>query len=355
MFEAMFRDSWNGAKRSVTVTLAADSLQFEGPETPLHTWPYGELEAIARPAANQPLAITHRGQPAAQLLLGDKSSAAEIMARAPQLRRRVSVRRFGRGASWAAGLLAAMFAIGYLVLQLAPQRIAFILPDSWRDRVGTQVEAALAQGTRHCTGAAGVSALAALADRIAEGNPGLPSVSIRGYDVPVTNAFAMPGERILVTRELIRRAGRPERVAGVLAHELGHVVHRHPETQLVRVLGLQILIDAMSGGGDKASTITSMAAILSYSREAEAEADDYALAAMASAAIDPMGLREFFEQLLKDEGKRPRSAFGKIESLLSIHPGTEERIQKIHPLPEGVTARSVLSDRQWQALKEICG
>ena len=354
MIEAVFFYSWNGARRGVTITLAADSLQFEGSETPLHTWPYEELEAIARPQSGQAFGVTHKGQPGARLVFGDGSLMAALRARAPQLRRRLSDRSFGRGSAWAAGLVAAIFVAGYMVLQLVPQRIAFILPDSWRERVGAQVEAALSQGARQCSGAAGMQALAAIMAKIAEGQPGLPPVSIRVYDVSVTNAFAMPGERILITYQLIRQARRPEQVAGVLAHELGHVAFRHSETQLVRATGLQILLGMLSGG-DTASSITSVAAILSYSREAEVEADDYAITSMISAAIDPMGLKEFFEQVLKEDSNSSTGTFGKIRSLLGTHPGTEDRIHKIHPLPVDVVARPVLTDAQWKALKGICG
>jgi predicted Zn-dependent protease len=184
----------------------------------------------------------------------------------------------------------------------------------------------------------------------------MPSVSIRIYDIPVMNAFALPGERIVIMRELIARAEAPEEVAGVLAHELGHVAGRHAEAQLIRATGLQLLFSAATGGGgDTITTAAGLAAILRYSRAAEREADAYALATLRAAAIDPLGLKRFFERIRKEEGARPTGAFGNIGSIFSTHPGTDDRIKAIGPLPNGIIPRPVLSDAEWQALKKICG
>ncbi len=111
-------------------------------------------------------------------------------------------------------------------------------------------------------------------------------------------------------------------------------MRRHSEAQLVRATGLQFLLALITGGGsDTLSSIAGIAAILTYSREAESEADDLAVKLMTDAAIDPLGLREFFEIMLAEEGKPSTGTWGKIESSLSTHPGTEDRIKKIGPCP----------------------
>lgn len=356
MVNAVYFDGHSAADHQVTAMLQKDALYFEGSTTPSQAWNYAGLEAIDPHHAGRPFRITHQSQPGARLILNNETLAQDLIARAPQLKGGFSFKGAGRAAAWIGGSIAAIGIAGYLVLQFAPQRLAFVLPDSWRDRVGTQVEASLTEGARQCDGAEGVSALAAMAARIAEGNPELPPLSIRVYDVPVMNAFAMPGERIVITRELIRRATRPEQVAGVLAHEVGHVMERHSEAQLVRATGLQILLSIVTGGGsDTLASIAGVAAILTYTREAEAEADDVAIKLMTDAAIDPLGLKEFFEIILAEEGKSSSGGWRHITSVLKTHPGTEDRISKIQPLPDGITARPVMTDAQWDGLKKICG
>ena len=356
MVAALYFDGQTAADRQVTVRLDANGLQFSGDAVSPCLWSYDGLAATERHHAGLPFRLNHDQQPGARLVINDDAMVAELIQRAPQLSGGFSLRGKGRAFAWTMGVAACFLAAGYLVLQLAPQKLAFVLPDSWRDRVGGQVEVSLTEGATVCSATTGVSALGVMAGRLAEGNPDMPPLRVRVYNIPIMNAFAMPGERIVITAELIRRANRPEQVAGVLAHEVGHILKRHSETQLVRATGLQILLSIVTGGGgDTISTIAGVAAILSYTREAEAEADDVALDLMQRAAIDPMGLKEFFDIILAEEGKASDGTWRKLQSAIATHPGTEDRIKKIHPLPDDVAARPVLNDAQWLALKNICG
>src|SRR6185369_12453990 len=102
-------------------------------------------------------------------------------------------------------------------------------------------------------------------------------VEIRVVNIDIPNAFALPGGVVLLTRGLLEGAESPEEVAGVLAHELGHVLHRHALSHMIR--------NALLGGawattlGDYSGLLVIdpktayEAATLKYSREAEAEAD----------------------------------------------------------------------------------
>jgi beta-barrel assembly-enhancing protease len=353
---ATYFDGQTAADRIVTLRLGATGLSISGAEIAEHLWTYDGLSCVERHYTGLPFRMMHDDHPGARLILRDDAMVADILAQAPQLKGGFNFRGKGRVIAWTTGIAASFILVGYLVLQFAPQRLAFYLPESWRERVGGQVELSLTDGATQCKSADGVSAIAAMAARLAEGNPDLPPLAIHIYDIPVMNAFAMPGERIVITAELIRRANRPEQVAGVLAHEVGHVLKRHSEAQLVRTTGLQILLSVMTGGGgDTISAIAGVTAILTYTREAEAEADDVGLALLERSAIDPMGLKEFFDIILAEEGRPSTGTWRKIESALSTHPGTEDRIKKIHPLPDDIVARPVMTETQWRALKKICG
>ena len=108
--------------------------------------------------------------------------------------------------------------------------------------------------------------------------------------------------------------------------------------------------------GDMTTNMAFMATALRFTREAEAEADAYARETMVRAAIDPIGLKTFFEKILKLEGEHKDSpaAISGLGGIFSTHPGTEERIKQIQPLPAGVVAKPSLDADQWKALKEIC-
>ena len=83
---------------------------------------------------------------------------------------------------------------------------------------------------------------------------------------------------------------------------------------MVRIAGVQVLISVATGtsGGTNASSLAGLAAILKSSRDAEREADAYAVAMLSAARIDPMGLKHFFEKILNEEGKSSGGTFVEI-------------------------------------------
>lgn len=353
--EAIYSDGEAAADRRVVLDFGPDGLSIIGEDIAEQHWPFTSLTALERYRPGHPLRISSEVRPAARLVIAAPQSAINLLDLAPQLRGGLQPHRLQRAAVWVAVGLAVLIAGLYLVLNFAPQRLAQVLPDRWRERVGLQVEAALTNGARECHTPAAAAALSSLVNRLENGTPEMPPVTVRVYDMPMMNAFAMSGDRIVLTSGLIAGAETPDQVAGVLAHELGHAAHRHPEAQIIRATGLQVLVSAVTGGGGETlGSVAGLATILRYSRSAEEEADGYALTVLRAAQIDPLALRQFFELVLKQEGTPSTSAFGKIESVLATHPGTAERIKKIEPLPQGVITRPALSRDQWLALKAIC-
>jgi len=135
------------------------------------------------------------------------------------------------------------------------------------------------------------------------------------------NAFAIPGGIVVVHTGLIKATRRPEELAGVLAHEVQHVEQRHSLQALVKDLGLRglwLLVTGDIGGGligQAALELTS----LSFSRDAEAQADAKGFDELLEAGIDPGGMGDFFTIMAKQEGAATPPA------LLSTHPASEAR------------------------------
>ncbi len=106
----------------------------------------------------------------------------------------------------------------------------------------------------------------------------------------------------MLTRGLIAKADSPDEVAGVLAHEMGHGIEMHPETALVRALGLSAAAELMLGGsGGTLANIGIVLAQLSYTRDAERNADRHALEILKGAGVSAQGLAEFFTRVTKLE------------------------------------------------------
>lgn len=139
------------------------------------------------------------------------------------------------------------------------------------------------------------------------------------------NAFALPDGTVILTDELIELSNNnDELVLGVLAHEIGHVEHRHSLRQLYRAAGVSALIMLIGGdiGSGTEDILVQGSALLSlsYSRSAEAEADRSSVELMHKAGKDPRAIAHFFELLRDKLGDNDERDF------LSTHPATPERI-----------------------------
>jgi len=352
---ARYFDGKVAAEKAVTVTLDRRGLIISGlPGGPV-LWTASHLRAIDRPTAGSPLRLACESTPDARLVIANDAFAAEFLKRVPHLKGGLTRQRLTRYAMIVGITVLSIAALGYLVLVFAPRQIALAMPDHWRDALGAQIETSFTKDMDVCGNPAGRAALDRLAARVREANPDIPPFTLTVYDTPVVNAFALPGGRIAIFSKLIATADTPEEVAGVLAHEIGHVANRHSEAQLVRAIGLQLLLSLASGGsgGDRLGEFASVLAILRYSRDAEREADDYAQKTMSNAAIDPLGLKIFFEKMQKLEGGGLTGIFGDLGDMISTHPLTQERIDAIKPL-EG-KPRPILTSQEWQDLRDICG
>jgi beta-barrel assembly-enhancing protease len=136
---------------------------------------------------------------------------------------------------------------------------------------------------------------------------------IRVVDTDEVNAFALPGGYLYVNRGLIETAANEAELAGVMGHEIGHVVGKHGARQITKQLGLEVLVGAI-GGGDAglarqvAAEVAGVGAnmtLLKYSREAEREADQYAVQEAYDAGIDPAGMATFFDKLMALHDRDP--------------------------------------------------
>lgn len=146
------------------------------------------------------------------------------------------------------------------------------------------------------------------------------------------NAFALPSGLIVMTDELVNLAENDDELVAVLAHEIGHVVHRHGLRQVLQNSVIMLAITYATG--DVASVILAFPAMLvqmGYSREFEREADQFAMAFMRKNAIDPSHFAHILLRLeTSQRAERKQGPEHHAEQIiyryLSTHPETEQRI-----------------------------
>ena len=193
-----------------------------------------------------------------------------------------------------------------------------------------------------------------LGTRIQE-QPGTRDIPYTFYVVNIeqVNAFAIPGGHVYINRGLIERAQRLSELAGVVAHEIGHVEARHGVEQLERMQAAQagyaiasVLGHEPEGVTGAAVQVGAQAWFAHHSREDELEADSLAVLLLPDAGIAPSGIISFFQKLLAEQERRPTA----LEQWFSTHPLTQERIDHVQALIEETSPSPTLVEdtRQFQ-------
>jgi predicted Zn-dependent protease len=351
-YVARFSDGKSAESRDVLVTLSDRGVMIERPGEPDPLiWPFGALSS-AEPLSSYSIdaLLAYSYQPGASLFVADTAFARRLAEAAPHLTARAQRLRVAKPWFYAASVTA-LVAAGIWMAGLSPSRaIARMLPDSAREALGDQVLASMTKNRATCTAPAGVAALDALTDKLSKAAGGTTRFKVVVVDWELLNAFATPGERIVLTRGLIEKAKSPDEVAGVLAHEMGHGLEMHPETGIVRSIGLAAGAELLLGGsGGGLANIGLLLTQLSYSRDAEREADEQALQLLKIAGVSPQGLIDFFDRVLEIENKEGGGGPGVLRS----HPQTQERRSRVAAAQTYATVPALDADA-WAALKSVC-
>jgi len=254
-----------------------------------------------------------------------------------------------------AAVLAVVVVLGglFLAVPLAAERTITDLPISVDRQIGDAGYQQMDLGGTKVTDPIIDAAVKAMVDRLAaQALPTGFAYRIQVVRSDQVNAFALPGGQIVVYTGLLKKATRPEQVAGVLGHEIAHVTRRHGlqglAGQVGVMIGLQVLLGDASGLAGLAGQGAMTAILNGYSRDKEREADAEGLRMLMAAGIDPQGLPEFFNLLKGEAG----SEMPGMLTWMSTHPEHDERIANLRQQIAAAPSTAIRPlDLDWAAVQ----
>lgn len=361
---AIYFDGKTSARHAVTVELDHAALQVRSEDGRVLTrWPYDELEQSSAHAGVFRIGHMTSGT-LERIEVRDPALAHAIDELSiPLDRSGVTARRSRRKvvllsiAAVASLLLVGIYGIPLLATQLAP-----LVPYSWELKLGEavdqQVRAMLNPGQsgdnfecgHGAKEAEGKAALDNMVQKL-ETAAALPiPLKLKVIRHKQANAIALPGAYVYVFQGLIDKAEFADEVAGVIAHELGHVAHRDGMRSVLQAGGLAFMFGLVLGdfvGGGAVIIASKTILQLAYSRHVEAQADLYAVDLMQKVGGNPKALGTM---LLRIAGSAEPDV-----RILTNHPATKERAAYIEVAARDAVDRGgVLTPAEWAAMRTVC-
>jgi predicted Zn-dependent protease len=356
----IFFDGVTSARRPVLVELASDGLVVRDAEERdmLARWPYHELDHLAAPdgvlrlgrAGARTLARLEVRDPALATAI-DEASVPVDRSGASERRSRVKVVAWSFIAMVSL-VLGAVYGVPALADKIAP--LVPLRAERWLgEAVETQARRMLDKGDPsrpfECVEAEGRAALVKLIGRL-EAAARLPiPLDAKVVRRSEANAVALPGGHIYVFQGLVEKSENPDELAGVIAHEIGHVAHRDGTRSILQAAGLSFLFGMLLGdfAGGSAVVIGARAVLQSsYSRDVESAADLFAVELMNRAGGDVRALGAILTRIA--------GANHPGMEILRDHPDTKARVAVINSAAAAPSSQPLLEPAEWAALKRIC-
>jgi Zn-dependent protease with chaperone function len=361
-WQGQYLDGVSAVRRPVTVRIARTGLELTRPDGgDTRFWPFTEIRQTQGTYAGEVVRLERGADLTEALLVDDVAFLRALHATAPEAARRFhdpALRR--RRVYLTAGAGAGVIALGVLLYLWGIPALAGVaaarVPVAWEASLGDAVVSHLVPAGKRCEDAQRQQALDAIISALLRGAPGQPyQFRLTVVDDPAVNALAAPGGALVLFRGLLERTESAEELAGVFAHEIQHVLHRHGTRMVIQRASTGLLLAAVVGdvsglmafGLETARTLGD----LQFSRHNEEEADRDGLRMLMAAGIHPGGMLEFFRKIATRE-----SAMGTLPRYLSSHPPSDDRLQRLKVLAAAAPpAPALLPDHDWRDVRTMCG
>jgi Zn-dependent protease with chaperone function len=351
LWKAHYYDGKTAERHSCELTLApaACRVSVNGAVT---DWPWGEVSQTQGSHTGEPVRLERGGEAVIIYEEGFLRALSEI---APGFSS-----RFRAPARAGKNLLIIIFAFlitaaaGAAVYLWAIPRASAIaaekVPPSVEERLGETYATTLLDAFPECDSAEAGEAVQEMLKRLKAAAPPNP-YTFRVYLIEneMVNAMAAPGGHIIVFTGLLEATKSPEELAGVLAHEMQHVLKKHVTKGIFQEMSTGMLMSIVLGDFRGASRAVQTIGNLRYSRISEDEADRLGAELLIKADIDTKGMADFFDRLSREKNFIP-------VKYLSTHPAPDERAENIKRYASGAPKNPtpLLPGVDWETVKKSC-
>lgn len=358
MWQCEYFDGKTSQSQTVKASSSNGQMQIVADGIEIDRWHAADMQVLRDEASS--LRIENKATDA-RLQFVDSESLQELQKAFPEaFTHKLAGRDWRKLFLWGGGAIVSLVLIIFLLLPKLADYLAISIPREREVELGHKLIESLDGGLmevmmgdmRQCTDEAGLAAINTMIVNLTAQRELDYDIEIYVVNSSESNAFALPGGQVVFLNGLIQSADTPNEVAGVLAHEIGHVEARDPLRIMLGSLGrssiLSIVLGDISGG------ILAVAAIdtfvnAAYSQDAEAQADEFAIEMLNESGIGTEGFASFFDAMSDMVGDEDS-----ILSHFSSHPQLQERSK--NALSKGIETKgaAIISDDEWAALKNVC-
>jgi predicted Zn-dependent protease len=374
-FTGIFFDGKTAHKTRVTVRLTTAGLEINFGAGRTALWPYAGLRAQSTGSVSLQLEreVDDPGGPRVESLVMEHP---DFPRRLKETAPTVFPGPFGAGLEpktvvrllivLAVAVPALLYLFIQVLLPLASDKLAESIPVAWEEKLGEQLLRELIPPGQESVDRTKQEAISAVADRLLAAHPGgKPPYRFRFHIKKggLVNAFALPGGIVVIGQGLLNLTDSPEEFAGVLAHELQHVLQKHATRTLIRSLGIGLIMTLATGGEHEIMAALLKTAVglesLHHSRDMERQADREGMRLIQSAGIDPQGMLRIFSKLQDEEKESAVNSGGNkkarvLAGYLSTHPAGHERIGYLQELAAtpGPAPMPLLPGFDWNQMRQ---
>ena len=357
-FAAQYFDGKTAQPWDVNIEFSPRALIiFDEDGRQLARWPLRHVRRSDPVGKTYPVRLRCRLDSNARLVIRDDGAVDYLRTRLPRL-------FYNRHAKWGwarigsvLGLVTAITVISlYISIPRLAKPIARAIPPEWEMRLGRNTANTLSQDWVFCAGP-GLTQLNEMTALLAHSTEAKYDITVRVIDADVINAFALPGGNIIVTDELIKFTQTPDELAGVVAHEIGHILLGHPLEGMLSQMGVVLFLNMLTAGssGDILG-LGATVAMVSYTREFERAADEFGLQLLQEANISTSGYAKLFTRINKLEQAASGDGVFGLGDLLRTHPYSEDRASLASTVESDVPSADIwaMPETAWFEIKTIC-